>query len=191
MLVVWRHPKPVGVDNLLRGCCIGGGTELPVDPRRAKRLAHRIRAHARSRGVPREVWTSPLERCAAVGRCLRRFGFVHRISPDLRELHFGAWEGRPWADIGREAIDAWTADFAQHAPGGGEPLAALFERVKRFQADHPGAVLVVGHAGWMNAWRWIHERGNAVPTAAAWPVAVAYTRQACVAVTRTAGAQGA
>lgn len=174
MLVVWRHPKPVGVSGPYRGRCIGGGTDLRVDPRRAKRLAHRIRAHARAQGLPREVWTSPLERCAAVGRCLRRFGFVHRMSADLREMHFGAWEGRSWAEIGKDSVDAWAADFAQHAPGGGESLAALFERVKDFQALHPDAVLVVGHAGWMNAWRWMHERGAAVPTAAAWPAAVAY-----------------
>ena len=43
-LSVWRHPQPVGA----AGRCIGH-TDLPVDARKAKRLAHRIRQAARQR----------------------------------------------------------------------------------------------------------------------------------------------
>ena len=61
----WRHPRPDGV----AGRCIGH-TDVPVDRRRAKRLAHRIRCAARREGWPKGVWTSPLRRCADVGRWL-------------------------------------------------------------------------------------------------------------------------
>ena len=54
---IWRHPKPIGA----AGRCIGR-TDLPVDPRRAKRLAHRIRQHARRHHLPHAVVTSPLRR---------------------------------------------------------------------------------------------------------------------------------
>ena len=59
-VVVWRHPKPIGA----AGRCIGH-TDLPVDPRKAKRLAHRIRRYARvqrvwqSLGVTRPDGTRP------------------------------------------------------------------------------------------------------------------------------------
>ena len=171
-LIVWRHPKPVGA----RGRCIGR-TDLPVDPRRAKRLAHRIRAHVRRAGGPRIVLTSPLERCAAVGRCLRRFGFLHRIDADLAEMNFGDWEGLPWANIGIEKVRAWEDDFMHHAPGGGESLAQVFERMQRFVAAQSGLCLVVGHAGWINAWLRLQQQPPTVPSASTWPAPPRYGRQ--------------
>jgi len=57
-VLAWRHPRPIGAD----GRCIGGRTDLPVDARKAKRLAHRIRAVARREGLVREAVCSPLER---------------------------------------------------------------------------------------------------------------------------------
>jgi alpha-ribazole phosphatase len=164
LLVVWRHPKPDGA----RGRCIGR-TNLGIDSRRAKRLAHRIRARARREGWPRVVHTSPLERCAAVGRWLRRFGFAHRIDADLAEMDFGAWDGRAWSNIGAAHVRAWEDDFLNHAPGGGESLAQLFERVRRFTSSHQGTCLVVGHAGWINALLWMQQRPRTAPTAASWP----------------------
>ncbi len=165
---VWRHPKPHGA----AGRCIGR-TDVPLDPRRAKRLAHRIRAHARRHGLAREVWTSPLARCRSVGRCLRAFGFVHRIDADLCELDFGTWDGRAWQEVDARDLAAWTDDFLQHRPGGGESLQDLLARVRRFQSARR-AVLVVGHAGWINAALWLQEHATATPTAQAWPLAPRY-----------------
>jgi alpha-ribazole phosphatase len=170
MLVVWRHPRPRGV----AGRCIGR-TDVAVDRRRAKRLAHRIRQAVRKQGLPRCVFTSPLVRCALVGRLMRRMGFVHRIDPDLLELDFGAWDGRAWADIAMQEVAAWEADFVGHAPGGGEALAALFERAQRFLARQPQG-LVVGHAGWITACEWLQANPGVWPTAAQWPRGVGYGR---------------
>jgi alpha-ribazole phosphatase len=168
-LVVWRHPKPDGA----RGRCIGRA-DLLVDSRRAKRLAHRIRAHVRREDGPRVVHTSPLERCAAVGRWLRRFGFTHRIDADLAEMDFGAWDGQTWLAIGADAVRAWEEDFLHHTPGGGESLAQLFERVRRFTSSHPGPCLVVGHAGWINAWGWLQRQPQHAPRASTWPAPPRY-----------------
>ncbi|RZL33467.1 MAG: fructose-2,6-bisphosphatase, partial [Rubrivivax sp.] len=90
---IWRHPKPRGAE----GRCIGGRTDLAVDPRKAKRLAHRIRANARRHALPREVVTSPLARAADVGRWLKRWGFRWRVDAALAEMDFGAWDGRGWS----------------------------------------------------------------------------------------------
>ena len=84
----------------------------------------------------------------------------------------GAWDGRPWSEIAHREVDAWQADLLHHAPGGGEPLAALAARVWAFvagSAGHPGAPrLLVSHGGWLNALR--HVPPGCVSLAAtAWP----------------------
>lgn len=172
-LWIWRHPKPVGA----AGRCIGR-TDLAVDPRRAKRLAHRIRAVARRHGLPREILTSPLQRGAEVGRWLRRWGWQHRVDGGLIEFDFGAWDGRSWRDIAPNEVAAWEADFVGHAPGGGESLAELAERVLAWQAGAQGRgvpVLAVGHAGWINALRVLVLRGRiAGLTPTDWPAPVPY-----------------
>jgi len=171
-LCVWRHPKPIGA----AGRCIGR-TDLPVDPRKAKRLAHRIRRHARQHRLPREVWTSPLRRAAGVGDWLARWGWVHRIEPTLAEADFGEWDGRRWDDIGEPAVTAWCADFAQYDLHGGESVAALFARCagSLTALSQRAASCVVTHAGWINAARRL-STGQGVPSAASdWPVAVGYS----------------
>ena len=170
-LTVWRHALPVAV----RGRCIGR-TDVPVDRRKSKRLAHRIRAWARRQGVPRVVVTSPLRRSAEVGRWLARWGWRHRVDARLVELDFGDWDGRAWCDVSLAAIDAWCVDFADRPPGGGEPVASLLARCAGFMADlqPDGARCVVGHAGWISAALWLQQSGGAAPEASSWPGSVRY-----------------
>ncbi len=163
----WRHPRPIGA----AGRCIGR-TDLAVDPRRTKRLAHRVRAAARREGLPRVVHTSSLRRCADVGRWLRRWGWTHRIDHRLIELDFGAWDGLRWPQISYAEVAAWEADFAAHAPGGGESLQAMRARVAAFVAEVEASPrLIVGHAGWANLLRGLDRD---LPTAATWPAALGY-----------------
>jgi alpha-ribazole phosphatase len=117
------------------------------------------------------VLTSPLQRTAAVGRCLARWGWQHIEDPRLAELDFGRWDGLSWDRIGTAALDAWTADFSRHAPGGGESLTELFARCQRFLGDAgiEQPACIVGHAGWISAARHVVE-GRAPPAQAAdWP----------------------
>ena len=174
-LSVWRHPKPIGA----AGRCIGQ-TDLPVDPRRAKRLAHRIRQTARREGLPRAVATSPLRRGADVGRWLRRWGWRHQIDARLIELDFGAWDGRRWSAIAHAEVLAWEDDFLHHAPGAGESLQQLHRRVAAVLAaiqagDLPG--LLVGHAGWITALGCLDRLAQGTLTAADWPPPPRYGRQ--------------
>ena len=170
--LAWRHPKPLGA----QGRCIGARTDLPVDPRRLRRLARRIHREALRQGGPRLVCTSSLRRCRDVGRLLRRrWGWRHMVMPELLEADFGGWDGRAWADIPQAEVDAWVADFAGHAPGGGEPLRQVLARVAAWAPPAPGCV-VVGHGGWMLARRWIGQHGPDRPpcSAAQWPHPPAY-----------------
>lgn len=170
-LWLWRHPRPSGA----AGRCIGR-TDLPVDPRRAKRLAHRLRRAARQHRLPRVVCTSPLQRCASVGRWLARWGWQHQIDARLLELDFGRWDGLPWSCIAHADVAAWEVDFAQHAPGGGEPLASLVARCLGFvqaqSASGATTVLVVAHAGWINACAVADPASQRAPT---WPAAPRYS----------------
>ncbi len=174
--VIWRHPRPEGA----AGRCIGR-TDLRVDRRKAKRLAHRIRQRARCEAWPAVVWTSPLQRCADVGRWLARWGWQHRLDARLFEVDFGAWDGLTWQAIGAGPVAAWCDEFTDHAPGGGESVRALMRRCAGFLADVAGTqncaqapVLIVGHAGWINAARWQGQGRQPPFDAAQWPAALGY-----------------
>lgn len=168
---IWRHPRALGAE----GRCIGR-TDLAVDRRKAKRLAHRIRAFARCHGLPREVVTSPLRRCADVGRMLAAWGWQHRIDPALVEVDFGGWDGQAWIDIPPAEIGEWCADLVRYRPGGGENVGQLLVRVAAWR---PGSArLAVGHGGWLSA-AILLTANRPVPArlaiaAADWPLAPAH-----------------
>lgn len=169
---VWRHPRALHAE----GRCIGR-TDLTSDPRKSKRLAHRIRAFARRHDLPREIVTSPLRRCADVGRVLAAWGWHHRIDTALVEVDFGTWDGHAWVDIPRAEIDAWCADLVGYRPGCGESVGQLLGRVAAWR---PGtARLVVGHGGWLSAAIWLtaspSDPARRAINAAEWPLAPAHS----------------
>ena len=170
VFAVWRHPPPRGV----QGHCIGR-TDVRVDRRKAKRLAHHIRRWARQHGAPHVVFTSSLQRAANVGRVLAGWGWQHHIDARLNELDFGQWDGLAWDHIGADPVDTWCRDFAAHRPGGGESVAELLARCATFLAGlRPNApCCIVGHAGWISAAQWLQAAdGGRLPSAAEWPAAV-------------------
>ena len=171
-LIAWRHPRPIGAE----GRCIGR-TNLAVDRRKAKRLAHRIRQAARQQGWPRVVHSSSLQRCAAVGRQLRRWGWQHHINDSLLEMDFGTWDGQAWDHIAHAEVDAWCQHFAHHAPGGGESLDAMLHRVAQGLsrlATPTSPVLVIAHAGWILSARWVVQHTAAPEQPHQWPSAPRY-----------------
>lgn len=94
---------------------------------------------------------SPSLRCATLASALSdRLGLAVETDEDWREMDFGTWEGRSWDAIGRAAVDAWAADPAHHAPGGGESAQAMMRRVARagdaVRAQGRDAILVC-HGG--------------------------------------------
>jgi len=102
--------------------------------------------------------SSPLQRCAAFADVLAsEQGLPLHLEADLRELHFGEWEGRSAAELmetDSEALGHFWADPYAYAPPGGEPLAAFEARVlgalARLQQRFAGRrVLLVTHAGVM------------------------------------------
>lgn len=73
----------------------------------------------------------------------------------LREMNFGAWQGKTYAELQTEdplRLAAWEADFESHSPPGGETLLDFADRVGQayaaIVAAYPGqSVIVVAHGG--------------------------------------------
>ena len=175
VLYIWRHPKPIAAN----GFCIGQ-TDISVDKRKIKRLANKIQRFVRFHQLPKVIWVSPLQRSLKVGEILAPHGFQYHVAPELAEIDFGGWDGRPWAQIPKQQIDDWCDHFADFAPKGGESLQQLFNRAENWlnemAAQNSGQkpVLAVGHAGWINAASMIAARQEAPKIAADWPQAVNY-----------------
>lgn len=104
------------------------------------------------------IISSPLQRCAVFARELAEgLGVPLHLEAGLRELHFGAWEGRSAATLmetDAEALGAFWADPYGFTPPQGEPvedfaarvLAAVEELHHRFAGQR---LLLVSHAGVM------------------------------------------
>lgn len=100
------------------------------------------------------VVSSPWVRTRELARLLAaRKGVPIEIDQRVSELHFGAWEGRRYADL--ELHDgtrfaAWMAGWETEAPPGGETLDAMRARVHEWIDEHvatESGALVVAHAG--------------------------------------------
>ena len=141
-----RHGEAEG------GPCYRGSRDDPLSP-----LGWRQMHQAVGGKAPwSRIVSSPLRRCLDFARTLgERHNLEVEVMNDLREIHFGDWEGRRAEDLLREsprAIEAYWADPASHPPPGGEDLTAFEQRVteawqtlvRRHDGEH---LLVICHAG--------------------------------------------
>ncbi|MCL2636194.1 MAG: alpha-ribazole phosphatase family protein [Betaproteobacteria bacterium] len=135
LLHLIRHPPP----QVATGICYGA---LDVPAPASPSLIARLRAELPP-GLP--LWSSPLRRCRELAAALHP---APQFDKRLQEMHFGAWEGQPWAAIPRAELDAWAADIADYAPPGGESPRQLQQRALAFVAALPVAeAVLVTHAG--------------------------------------------
>lgn len=123
---------------------------------------------------------SPLQRCEQLAHALiaRQSNLAFHPHADIRlqEMDFGAWEGVPWNDIPRTHVDAWAGDLPHYAPGGGESLASMLQRVQAalqhswLVDSQQGTrdVVWATHAGVIRCVQWLLQHGNALPSSAAW-----------------------
>ena len=156
------------------GTCYGR-LDAPADPAATAASAQRL-ANWLPQGL--SARHSPLQRCALLAHQLQALRPDIAIAPDerLAEMDFGCWEGQAWNAIGRTEIDAWTARFADHRPGGGDSLAQMLQRVNAALQEvrgQPGDMLWISHAGVARCVQWLRcDQGKQgqFPTAAQWPV---------------------
>lgn len=139
-----RHPRP----SVAPGICYGR-VDLalhPDAPAQIDTAVNTLRSFA-----PACIWSSPALRCQAMANALAvALGAPIRHDARLLEMDFGAWEGRPWDKIPRDALDCWAADPLAFAPPGGESGAHLVARVSAFHHDikaRAQTCIVVAHGG--------------------------------------------
>jgi broad specificity phosphatase PhoE len=122
-----------------------------------KRQAALLRNRLKSESID-VCHTSDLRRAAQTATAIaEQRGLAVLTHCELRELHFGDWEGLTYAQVRRTGgltCSAWEADPMRVAPPGGETLAQLTERVAAFRetitAGGPRkeqTLLAVGHHG--------------------------------------------
>lgn len=103
----------------------------------------------------RSIVSSPLRRCVVFAYHLAAARTVPvRLEPRLREIHFGAWEGRTVEDIAcrePQALRRFWNEPGAWMPPGAEPFPAFQQRVVDAWRDTlrttPGPVLLITHAG--------------------------------------------
>jgi len=141
-----------GQTDLSRADHFCGTTDPPLD------AAGREMAEAVAARAAREKWAalhaSPLQRARETAEAVaRRIGLPVRIEPDLREIAYGAWEGRRAADVSQSdarRYQEWVARPAAVTPPGGESGESVAARavpaIEAIASRHArGAVLVVSH----------------------------------------------
>lgn len=162
-LILVRHPKPLCEPGL----CYGR-LDLECERAALEDAASRLKALAASR----QVISSPARRALALAE---RLSSNVLVETRLQELHFGAWEGRRWSDLGKAPIDAWRRGLPDAAPPGGETLTSLAARCADWLAALAPAeqpTLAITHAGPIRAIRalvegkpLLHYFGASVPYA--------------------------
>lgn len=158
-----RHARPLVAAGVCYGRC-----DVPADAAHTDSVAHDL---ARQLPPSLPVRSSPLQRCAQLALRLAALRPDLTLTWDerLRELDFGTWEGRAWDDIAREEIDAWQRDFADHAPGAGEPVRGFMARVGQAYDAHRGEAVWITHAGVIRAVRLLQQGVRCASDASQWP----------------------
>ena len=146
-LFIVRHALAAVADDLRLP-----GPDLPLLPEGATQagcLASRLRSLA-----PSAVYTSDARRARETGAIIAAAcGVPHEVTAALREIDFGDWAGKTYAEIvtADPAAEGWFADPGASAPPGGEALAVAAERVlgvlAEFAHTRRDCAVIVGHAG--------------------------------------------
>lgn len=145
LIALLRHGETQG------GNCYRGSRDDPLTALGWEQMEAAAGALAWERIV-----ASPLKRCADFAQALAsRLAIPLAFDERLREMHFGAWEGRTAAELMESAPDAlarFWRDPAAYPPPGAEALGDFQARVlaawdELRNQPNGRRVLVVGHGG--------------------------------------------
>jgi alpha-ribazole phosphatase len=146
-LLLLRHAQ---IDRSHAGQLIGA-TDVPRDP--AAEATLRTSADRVLRWTPQACCCSPMLRCRQTAAAVAPNLPLH-VDPDLREIDFGRWETRVFADVvahDAALLDRWAAFDPDFAFPGGERVGDFLQRVRaaaeRLAHSEAETVLVVAHGG--------------------------------------------
>lgn len=130
-LLLLRH----GSTPMTRQGRYQGVTDEALDPEGAAEALRR----GRFLEPVEALWCSPLRRCRETARLFWP-ETVPTVLTGLRELDFGAWEGRTWAEVGDSAVyDRWLAEDPAACFPGGETLGHFRRRTSAALREIAGA----------------------------------------------------
>ena len=151
MTRVWliRHAESTGVAGFANGA-----TDSPLSDR-GREQAGRLAATLSDRPLMRILSSDRVRALATAEMVARSHGLVVEPTPALREIDFGAWEGRSLSDLWSEeplAAKAWTDDIRSTPASFGESVDDLERRVAIFWVSilplpRSGEIALVGHHG--------------------------------------------
>ena len=145
-LILVRHTRP----DVPEGLCYGR-----LDIGLLDTFAAEAAAVLRALPEVRRVVSSPLRRCWELARHLAAARDLPLDQDErLTEMHFGAWEGRPWSALPRPELDSWAKDFMHARPHGGESVAMVQRRVDTALAHWRARnepIAIVTHGGVIKA----------------------------------------
>lgn len=128
-----------------------GATDLPLTQEATSVLAGT--AQTLGQNTFARIFCSPLQRCRQTAELLNMSDKIE-IWPDLREVDFGLWEGKTFAEIlpdyGAEISQwaSWSLDFT--FPGG-EKISDFLARIalvrQRIDSMAEGDYLLISHGG--------------------------------------------
>lgn len=131
-----------------------GQQDVPLTER-GRQQYRQLVGRLRDRPV-RAVYSSDLSRCAEGAAMLAEtYGLQPVTLRQLREIHAGAWEGRPWRELQERYPRQWQArldDIIHYRIPGGETLLEALNRARTALEEllfrHRGQeVVLVSHGG--------------------------------------------
>ncbi len=162
MLLI-RHARPL-IEN---GVCYGA-LDVPADTH-----ATRQAAAALAQKLPHNatIFHSTLQRCEQLAHALQALRPDLLCKPDarLREMDFGAWEGKHWDAIPRTELEAWTDSFFTYRCGGGENVESFMARVAQAWDAIEEPCIWVTHAGVIRAVLLLSQGKRHIQRADEWP----------------------
>lgn len=146
-----------GIIDLLRhgettaGKCFLGSTNASLTEKGWQQMHNAVSDH-----IYDMVLTSPLLRCVEFAKdYAEKYTLPLLIEDDLREIHFGLWEGKTseqlWLSDQQALMDFWKDPFG-NAPPEGEDMSEFVARVNKcfsniWQQFQNKNILLVAHAG--------------------------------------------
>ncbi len=143
------------IDLLRHGACEGGEIfRGSTDVALSEKGWQQLRDATREIGGWTRVVASPLQRCARFAQEIAEARALPlQLRDELREIHFGDWEGRAISDVMRdhgELLNQFWADPTHVTPPGGESMQLFSARVRaltdQLLQQHAGEhLLIVSH----------------------------------------------
>lgn len=126
-----------------------GRLDPPLNPLGLKQAEEMAR---RAEGFnARSLLSSPLRRSLMTAEVIsRRIGLEVQVVPDLKEIDYGEWEGKPLKEIEKDPrFLAFRSDPERNPPPGGEGIREVAQRVLRSLLEMgkglKGPAIVIGH----------------------------------------------